>query len=96
MKTIYWLDCQAYCACRKVEARPLENEDGTLTDRWVCTVCGCEFVRRAAVRRLAEQGEVYRVAISDKVTNQPLVILTRGGIKMGDKVLVRRAEEGTR
>lgn len=50
---------------------------------------------RDAVRKAAsEMGEVYRVAIADKVTNEPLVILTRGGIKMGDRVRVLRVEGG--
>lgn len=34
------------CACLTVAYRPREHEGGALSDRWVCTSCGAEFVRR--------------------------------------------------
>ena len=54
-------DEQASCACRKVEYSPVENNDGTMTERWVCVLCGGEFDRnrRALLPDAQEKDEAH-------------------------------------
>ncbi len=39
---------QTCCACLEVRFDPIQNIDGTASERWRCTTSGCEFVRRPA------------------------------------------------
>lgn len=71
----------AFCACLEVRYSPIDNGDGTNTERWVCTECGCEFRRdlkpdvEEMDRRLTD---LERWAAED-VERHPIILTIKGG-----------------
>jgi hypothetical protein len=49
-------DNEAMCACLHVKYSPVDNGDGTVSERWQCELCGGVFRRVATKQQCAEQG----------------------------------------
>ncbi len=66
---------QGTCACNRVEYKPIDNGDGTMSEKWVCVTfrgCGQEFVRKAQLtqfRQLAEMIIVQLTGLVDPPSN---------------------------
>lgn len=54
------------CACLRVVYHPIENDDGSATERWACVLCGTAFVKRVAAEfALREAALVVGAALSE-------------------------------
>lgn len=48
------------CACTVVYYQPIDNGDGSLTERWHCSMCGRLFVKAVVIEGLVQERDRLR------------------------------------
>jgi hypothetical protein len=66
----------AACACLKVSYDPIKHDDGSFSERWVCSSCGAEFVRRPMMQTI-----VFAPQLFEDIKNEKKTVTIRKGIR---------------
>lgn len=65
---------EACCACINVKFQPTKHDDGSFSERWACTDCGMEFVKKvmaeARVKSVAEEMKEAACKTIDEIVDK--------------------------